>query len=616
MAFGHESMPTRKYVYGCREFLPRPVRVGKLDRSVPVPPRERFAGHDLAVEQLFKAHKFQNRLVELERARRAAVVETAERMVPMLRDLRVKAEEKQNELDAARAVLRAENSHNRDTAPCAETSELASEAKALWVELYAHRKSTYGRPEVKSALAAVDVESDAAKSAARTAAVADGLYWATSLQVATRVKKTGPEPRFKRWDGEGSISVQFQRKPDKSTPKEPVLDGNGRPRIHPRSGKPMMAHTGGGSLATGDVFKHNSLCWIAQPSEGHQNCTLHFRVGSDGGSPVFVSVPFCMHRDMPDGEVKWAHLMRRRVGTHFKWEVAFDVARAEWDRHPAGDERACDGTVAVALGWRYIDGTVRAGYWVGSDGVSGYFAIPTDLVEQWHQLERLQSIRDELFDTYKPILIEFLNGRELPPEWSERVATLPQWNSPRRLASLVLWWRDNRLPGDDEVYDRMEGVLVRREDGDEYRGWRKQDKHLADWQANMRERLIRWRGDLYRHFAIGLSYQYRSVATAEIDWHEIGENPEPESGEKPVSKTNRAVSACATLRDRLGEYMEPVAVPAAHIVDTCCRCARRVPHPGAGRWIRCERCGYEKVDRAENAARNILSRVHAVVSAI
>lgn len=620
MSFGHESKPTKKYVYGCREFLPRPVRVGKLDRTaIPPSPRQRFDGHDRAVNQLFKAHEFQNKLVELERARRAAVASKVEELVPAVRESRRAAEARQSEIDAERDRLRVENSANRATAPSEAVQEIAAEVKVLWAELGSARRVAFARPDVRAALETIDADYAARKSAARTAAVADGLYWATSLQVATRVKRTGPEPRFKRWEGEGSISVQFQRKPDKSTPKESVFDKDGNPRIHPRSGKPMTAHTGGSSLPTADAFVPNSMCWIersvsipyrAESEPVRDNCTLHFRVGSAGGGPIWAHVPFKMHRDFPPGEIKWVHLMRRRVGTHFRWEVAFDIARDEWPEHPAADERAHDGTVAVALGWRYLDGSVRAGYWIGSDGVTGEFVIPDEFVDQWRKLESLQSIRDRLFDRYKELLVNFLRNRPLPEGWARRAENLVRWNSPRRLAGLVLWWRDNRLDGDAEVYAALEGVRVRNaETGrDEYEGWRKQDRHLADWQAHMRERLIRWRADLYRHFAIDLSYQYKSVACAEIDWRDIAENAEPETGEEPVSKTNRGVSACATLRDHLNRYMEPLSVPAAHLTDTCCRCQKRLKHPGAGRYVRCERCGGEKIDRAENVARNILFR--------
>lgn len=630
MAFGHASKPTRKYAYGCREFLPRPVRSGRIDPSAPRVPRERFDGHAAAVEQLFKANRFQNKLVEIELARRAANTACVERMVPMVRAARLAAEALQLELESERARLRAENSENRAVAPSEPVREMADEVKALFGEYYGHLRSARASPEVKSALAVIDAEHESQKSQARLAAVADGLYWATSLQVCQRVKKTGPEPRFKRFDGTGTISVQFQRKPDRSTEKVPVLDGNGKQRVHPRSGRPMTAHVGGGSASASDMFRQNHLCWIERarpvvpyrpecdPNRNH--VTIHFRVGSKGkDGPVWAHVPATLHRELPEGtEVKWAHLTRRAVATHWQWSVAFDVARDEWPHHPAGEERAHDGTVAVSLGWRLIDGMVRAGQWVGSDGVTGYFAVPADLVEQWKRLESLQSIRDRLFDRYKELLVNFLRGRELSDEWVRRTESLSRWNSPKRLAGLVLWWRSNRLTGDDDAYVQLEGIRVRNpETGrDVYDGWRKQDKHVADWQAHMRNRLIRWRNDLYRHFGIGLSYQYKSVVCAEIDWHDIAAAPQPETGEESVSKANRSVSACATLREHLNRYMEPISVPASHITDTCSRCNRLVRHPGAGRWIACERCGNEPVDRAENAARNLLSRAIGVGSAM
>lgn len=633
MAFGHASKPTKKYVYGCREFLPRPVRVGPLDRANS-PPGQRilFDGHALAVEQMYKAHKYQNKLVELERARRAAVTARVEEIVPTVRTARELAEAKQVELAAARAVLRAENSDNRDRAPDGATQDIAAESRSLWAEASGTRRLAFTRPDVKAALAAIDEDFANRKATARTDAVSDGLYWATSLLVSQRVKRTGMEPRFKRFDGSETISVQFQRKPDKASEKVPVLDSNGNPRIHPRSGKPMTAHVGGGSLSTESLFVHNSLCWL-EPREWHTPLELdgwshywcHFRVGSESnGSPKWAKIPLVLHRDFPEGEVKWAHLMRTRIGTHFRWEVAFDVARDEWTHHPAGRDRAQDGTVAVALGWRYIDGAVRAGYWVGSDGASGYFTIPDDLVSQWRRLESLQSIRDRNFDVWKEGVRKFLATRtDLTEEWLRRTETIANWNSPARLSSLVIWWRFNRLSGDALEFRDAEGELVRARTenwnsrysrhkdapgGDFYTGGRLQDKHLCDAQANLRDRLIRWRNDLYRRFAIDLSYQYRSVAVADINWDEIAYNPQPESGEEPVSKTNRAISACASLRDHLSTYMQPVTVDSAHVTDTCCRCHRRVRHPEAGRYIRCERCGGGNIDRAENAARNILFR--------
>lgn len=625
MAFGHKALPTRKYVYGVREFLPRPPRVGKITEKMP--PRERFEGHDLALTQDRLAHQFQNKLIELERKRREDLDQAILTNVPATKVLLDAAVNSRGVIAALRDQLKASNIttgkivSNENLVRLIRQQGVAT--TAAWNAYQKARREAFKEPETAKVVTSINDVSDKAKGAARVAAVEGGLHWPTSLQVMQRVKKSGPPPRFQGWDGEETISVQFQRKPDKTTPKNPVLDSKGNPRIHPRSGKPMMAHEGGGSMSTEDIFKPNSICWIERlplnsvpfknlSREHRQYVVVHYRVGStESGDPIWVKLPTILDRPLPtSAEVKWVHLMRKRVGTHAKWEIAFDVSKKVWDYHPAGEDRATEGTVAIALGWRIIDGFVRVAEWIGDDGSTGSIKIPDDLVRQWRLLESLQGIRDREFDRWKETVLSFVRSQpKLSTEWQERTESLHQWNSPRRLASLVWWWGRNRLPGDELAYRAAEGELIRGGPGqrDRYTGGRKQDKHICDWQANLRARLIGWRKDLYRKLAIDLSYQYRNVAVAEIDWAEIAENPEVEDADAKVNKVNRAMSACASLRDCFSKYMDQVEVDAAHITDDCAECGRRVKHPKAGRWICCEPCGGEKVDRAENAARNILS---------
>lgn len=626
MAFGHSSLPTRKYAYGAREFLPR-------DPAGDDSPRVRFEGHDAAVEQLRAAHCFQNKLVEIERARRAAADRALSDLFPDLAALLSEAEAAGAVLRDLRDQISAANVRNRsrvsDADLVAQADAQRRATEAAWGAFSARRREAFRDPSARPALDAVDEEHGQLTGAARTAAVAGAadrngrplapLYWATSLQVCQRVKKSGPPPRFKSWDGDGVLSVQFQRKPDRSSPKVPVCNPDGTPRIHPRSGRPMTRHERGGSMSTAAVRTPNSLCWVesrGRCENGREYVTVHFRIGSSpNGEPVWARVPAVFHRPLPEGEVKWAHLSRRRVGTHYKWEVLFDVARPEWDSHPAGDERATSGTVAVALGWRrvsdYGQDEVRVAEWVGDDGASGTVRLPEELVRDWERLERLQSVRDRLFDELHGALCEWLRVQPaLPDEWRRRTENIAQWNSPRRLASLVWWWRDNRLPGDEEIYRKLEGELVRAERParDHYTGGRKQDKHLCDWQAHLRARLLAARKDFYRKVAIDLSRQYKEVIVAEIDWHEIAANPEPEEADELVRKRFRGLSACASFRDCLTHYMDEVRARAEGIVVTCHACGGGMRDPGAGRWVRCERCGGERMDRAVNAANNLLQR--------
>lgn len=635
MAFGNASLPTRKYVYGAREFLPGARLKDANDNKLP---RLRFPGHDLAVEQLRLAHRYQNKLVEIERARRAEANRIIHDAFPDLAELLATAEALDAELDALRADLSRANStarvRNADPELAARTRTLSTDRRAAWQAHRARKALAYADLAARAALDANDTAATAAGATARNEAVANGLYWATSLIVAPRVKKTGPPPKFKGWCGEGLIAVQFQRKPDKSSPRVAVLATDGQPRVHPRSGKPTMRYESGSSLRTSDSEKSNTLCWIEREPARPKFATVHFRVGSDNdGAPEWASLPIVLHRPLPpNAEIKWAYLSRRKTGTHYKWEVHFDIAMSAdaWTVHDGirdaarNRTRATSGTVAVALGWRMIDGDIRVAVWKGSDGEDGAVTIPRQRVASWAQCDELRSIRDTQFDADRAFLVEWLRSQTLPPEWMERTETLHAWRSAARLAALVIWWRLHRLPGDEAAFARMEGDIVPaprvngvRVGHDHYSGGRKQNKHLYDWSENRRAKCRAWRKDFYRAVAIELSTRYRNVVIADIDWHAIAENPAPEDATgADVNKTYRGMAACASLRDELTDLLVECRVPAPGITVTCHRCGGACPPPGAGRWVRCERCGGERMDRAENAASNLLLRAAGAETAV
>lgn len=631
MAFGNASLPTRKYVFGAREFLPGP-RAASGDTKAP---RQRFIGHDIAVDQLFRAHRYQNDLIKIEQDRRTRASEIVHTSFPDLAALLATAETLSTDIATLRDQISTLKAQTRaktpDAALAAQTRARATESAAAWCAYTARKNEAYADPAIRASLDANDATASAQVKILRDDAIAKGLYWATAAIVAQRIKKSGSPPRFKRWDHEGLIAVQFQRKPDKSSPQVAVLDAQGNPRIHPRSGRPSMRFEGGASLRTGDVFKQNTLCWIER-TEHPKHVTVHFRVGSTpSGSPVWAKLPVNMHRPFPpNAEIKWAYLSRRKIGTHFKWEVQFDVAASElaWTIADADRtrERAKTGTVGVALGWRLIDGAVRVAVWAGSDGRTGEITIPVERVTAWLKCDELQSVRDKQFDADIAYFREFLSSlTEMPPAWADRTETACQWRSPARLAAFVLFWRNNRIPGDEAAYTRLEGEYApapRDANGNpvpkpgeparfvhgRYTGGRKQDKHLYDWQSFRRLRCQRWRKQFYADAAIALAKHYAIVSVAEIYWHAIAENPAPEELDAEVNKKYRGIAAGAMLRDELTDRMHECRVPAPGITVNCHACGVRCNPPGRGRWVRCERCGGEDMDRAENAAKNLLQR--------
>jgi hypothetical protein len=96
--------------------------------------------------------------------------------------------------------------------------------------------------------------------------------------------------------------------------------------------------------------------------------------------------------------------------------------------------------------------------------------------------------------------------------------TVATWRSVGRLAALVLRWRDDRFPGDAAVFDVLEA-------------WRKQDKHLFEWEANLRRAAVDWRTTQYYEFAKKLALAYREVVVEDADWRALQTRPGPEAAD-------------------------------------------------------------------------------------
>lgn len=619
MAFGYKSNPSRRYAYHCI--------------------RGPWTADQTLLDQLWKAHRFQNALVEIELTRRQDVRAAAVAASPTLEQAEAAVlvagealEAGEDRLAETKVVTR---SAAGDPAVAAEVRALRAAVRTARATAKAARDLAYQTPAARKAIKDITETAGRAVAAARTAAVADGLYWATAADVMTRVKPTGRPPRFKRYDGEGSLSIQFQRKGLTGGERVPVLRADGTQKVHARTGRPVTRAAAARPFGESELFTGCSLIRFERvrhpvTGEAHRkNVTVHWRAASTpDGKPVTVAVgPVVYHRPVPpDAVVKWAHLIRRRVGTQFRWELQLVLARPAWPKFPAGRTRAATGTVAVALGWRRVDGGVRAAYWVGDDGREGEIVIPDEQVARWRTAEGIRSVRDVNFNATRAALSDWLALTPVPLEFAERAANLDRWRSPARLGRLVGWWRNNRVPGDDDIFRRVAGELETvgpkgpapayrespsrrrgREAGRQYTGGDAQDRHLADWEGFTRRRARRQRRAAYYAAAIALAEQYRQVAVAEIDWHRLGRNHNPEDADEAVNKTNRGVAASATLRDRLTTYMDEVKVDAAGVAATCATCGSPVAL-GPGRWVVCERCDGAREDRGRNAARNILKR--------
>src|SRR5690606_20002748 len=77
-----------------------------------------------------------------------------------------------------------------------------------------------------------------------------------------------------------------------------------------------------------------------------------------------------------------------------------------------------------------------------------------------------------------------------------------------RLAALALRWRQERFAGDEAGYTLVET-------------WRKRDRHLWEYEANLRDQLLARRREQCRRFAAHLARTYGEIVLEDFDLRQV-----------------------------------------------------------------------------------------------
>ena len=392
------------------------------------------------------------------------------------------------------------------------------------------------------------------------------VYWGTYLcieeaaQAAARsVFKTRSQMSFRHWGGPGLLAVQIQKG---MTPVDLLKGEDNRVRL----------------IGTG---KHRKL---------------YLRIGSDGRVPVWGVFPIFYHRDLPPQSViKWVRVTTHQVGTHVKYAAQF-ILDGEGSKRPVPTKE----TIAVDLGWRkFQDDGFRVAKWRDNAGDTGELRFSEQLLQRWQKTEDLHSIRAKNFNlAIKQLLAA---DRQTWPFWLfEATAHAGRWESQSRLAGLVIRWRTNRFDGDTPIYDAMEA-------------WRKQDKHLYEWESNQRLNVLRSRRENYRLFACFLA-GYKQVVFEDLDLRDFAEHPDKdEPPETFITKgaRPRRFKAClselrACAKDAVGRAGgQWIELPAAYTTQRCAVCSVVRPFDAARNLMRTCECG-ATWDQDDNACSNLL----------
>lgn len=402
----------------------------------------------------------------------------------------------------------------------------------------------------------------------REARHVNGLYWGTYNNVERAFRQalgtSRKELRFCRWDETGSLAVQIQGAP---LPVAKLLAGtDGRARL-------------GGS------GKHR---------------LLYLRVASDGLAPVWGVFPIVYHRDLPnDAAIAGVKVVLRRVARQLKWSAQFIL---EAPRSAFALPSPTEGTVALDVGWRRLGEEVRVATWVDDSGRSGELRLPARMLQRDKKVADLRSIRDKLFNEARNGLLEARRAGDWPEWLLEETTHTHAWKSPERLHTLALKWRHNRFAGDAALYDALEA-------------WRKQNRHLYEWECHQRENALRNRRELYRIFARRLA-GYAKVVVEKLDLRDFAELPGKEDKESPLVTSSRGRRFDAALSELFGACADAVSraggvwqeVEPAMTTQTCADCEKEERFDAAKEVAHmCSSCGVTW-DQDVNAARNLLLR--------
>lgn len=541
---------------------------------------------ELVVSQMLAGHRYQNELVAIERDRREKLIEL---QLPFLRaGLDERLAELEEQIDALRSEAKRANSRERSKqagdkkALNAALRPLKEEKKGLFAERKQALKAIRESEELQAAFAECDRE---AEQKVRDARAATAAFWGTYLlaEAAVKAAKSKPELRFHRWDGSGTVAVQIQ---GGMTASE-VFGDDSRVRIEPV----------------------DPVAWDDRAPRGDRRracrTTLSLRVGSEGRDPVWARFRMHMHRPLPEGaQVKWVKVHRQRVGSGFRWLCDITVICKSDKPATVGPEAAID------WGWRLVPGGLRVATLVERDRqdplmplATEYFVLPQTILDRLRKVEDLQSIRKKSFNAQVLLLQAWLNERKELPEWIlEATEHIHAWKAPGRLARVALEWREKRFDGDAEAYERLEA-------------WRKQDKHLWDWEANLRDKVLRRRREIYRGWAKRICERYQRISVEKLDLREFDrlKPVEMDDGSDAGARKYRRDAALSVLRLALKDAaaarkVEIVERDPAWTTRACSACGvvDETWDPASQIRHRCPACGVDW-DQDVNAAINLLN---------
>lgn len=526
-----------------------------------------------AVDAAFwAARRHYNTLIGIEIRRRRAYRELRSAMFPVLAALEVAEHELVVHLEAARKVLKAAKSRKRsravDPAVRVEVKTIQADLKVLRVRLREERRQV----ESPAALDLIDRlralskddEEEAKSLREQLKEERSKTAFGRAVQVVDdeaneEVKKLRPTT----YSGTYLLVEEAARAASKGK-LDPRYDDAPAHLAEGRVGVHFCGGIGVDEVTSGTLMQIFPIpMFRTRPRDGKQHArgkaartTLKFRIGSEGTrrSPVWATFPMVMDRPLPaDARIKDAYVTRRPhdVRTPWRYELCVVVEAASLHSSHATVEQT--GTTSVNFGWRKLDGGDLRVAMVSSPRGVEEVRLPARVVNGFEKCSALQGTLSTNFDAVKVELAAWVakHASSLPEAFLHELETMPKWKSQHRLAEVVWYWREHRLPGDEEIWSRLSNPMPKGEDPKSWpHGWLDRYRHLQCWVDNERRYLLDFRLDFYRREAKRICTSTACVVVDTFKISDVARRSLPEEVETggQDARTNRVIAAPSILR--------------------------------------------------------------------
>lgn len=553
---------------------------------------------DLVLDEMNKAHFYQNKLIEIERWRRDQVrlIEGTAGNIPQL-ELSLKSKEDiyneiNKQIKSENSIARAKVASKDLLAKKKEANLELKEAKKLLKEA---RTLIRTLPEIVNAKNNIHLEALAKEREVRKSD--DSPWFGTYMLVEQAVSLTKAMPLYngvlpnnpmfrKKSLSSGRLGIQqFQ-------PHEPIDKVVG---INPTSRHIQIVPLPNSIKKNGSQYKI-----------GNKDLRLlRVRIGTKDKKPIWAEFPMVYHRPL-DGNITVVQVLNTKIGPNNIWTVSI-TCNTEVKSSIVNED-----AVAIDLGWRNYSDRIAIATYYGSDGVAGEISIPVKDQSRYGLLDRLsysnsiKSIRDKEFDLIKSKLSDWIKCNVVPDWFKIDTQHLSQWKSKSRLCSFINKWMNNRFDGDKDIlgatgfWNKNSKKVI---SGTNLLGWKYHDFHLWQLETSCLKKSVNARRELYRCAAVKLAEKYNSIVFENIDGNNMAKGK--------VGSTSRQLTAPFEFRSICkmifnGRGQKYIEVPAAYTSMTCNSC-KNVNEKVSSVMITCSKCG-EEYNRDSNAAKNILDK--------